>query len=58
MTLLQWLAERTGYILGQDAWSALGLDILWSWMPDDIQAWIAVFIVVLFVLAIKRAITS
>lgn len=54
MSLLQWLLNGTGPI--SDTWESLGIDILWQWLPQDIQSWITVFIVILFVLAIKRAI--
>ena len=56
MSLLQWLISGTGPIA--DIWQSLGLDILWQWLPEDIQSWIPSFIVIMFALAIKRAIAT
>lgn len=56
MSLLQWLLDRTGAV--ESVWESLGIDILWQWLPEDIQSWIPLFIVVLFALAIKRAIAA
>ena len=39
-------------------WGKLNIDILWEWLPNDIQSWIGTFIVVLFLLAIRRALVE
>lgn len=56
MSFFEWLLNRSGPI--ESFWSSLGLDILWSWLPSDIQLWIPPFIAILFAIAIKRVIAS
>lgn len=56
MTISQWISNR-GVNLS-NLWDSLNLSILWQWLPSDIQTWIATFIVVLFILAVKRIIIN
>lgn len=39
-------------------WGSLNISILWQWLPNDIQSWIAVFISILFLLALKRVVIT
>jgi len=56
MTLLDWLSDKGANL--SNLWDSLDLSILWQWLPSDLQTWIASFIVILFILAVKRLILN
>ena len=37
-------------------WGKLNIDILWQWLPNDIQLWIGTFIGVMFLVAFSRVV--